>query len=145
MMSLVEIQLQNGELRHGQVLEVNEDKAMVQIFEGPSGINIRDTKVRFRGKPLSLNVSEDMIGRIFDGMGNVMDDGPEILPEATLDVNGQAINPVSRDYPDEFIQQGFLRLTTEHSCSWTKITSILWFRASSQRVSGPKSRVKRLY
>ena len=103
---LVEIQLQNGELRHGQVLEVNEDKAMVQIFEGPSGINIRDTKVRFRGKPLSLNVSEDMIGRIFDGMGNVMDNGPEILPEATLDVNGQAINPVSRDYPDEFIQTG---------------------------------------
>ena len=103
---LVEIQLQNGELRHGQVLEVNEDKAMVQIFEGPSGINIRDTKVRFRGKPLSLNVSEDMIGRIFDGMGNVMDNGPEILPEATLDVNGQAINPVSRDYPDELIQTG---------------------------------------
>ena len=135
---LVEIQLQNGELRHGQVLEVNEDKAMVQIFEGPSGINIRDTKVRFRGKPLSLNVSEDMIGRIFDGMGNVMDDGPEILPEATLDVNGQAINPVSRDYPDEFIQTGISAIDHLNTLvSWTKITSILWFRASSQRVSSP--------
>ena len=73
---LVEIQLQNGETRHGQVLEVHEDKAMVQIFEGPSGINIRDSKVRFKGKPLSLNVSEDMVGRIFDGMGNVIDGGP---------------------------------------------------------------------
>ena len=103
---LVEIQLQNGETRHGQVLEVHEDKAMVQIFEGPSGINIRDSKVRFKGKPLSLNVSEDMVGRIFDGMGNVIDGGPELLPEASLDVNGQAINPVSRDYPDEFIQTG---------------------------------------
>ena len=103
---LVEIQLQNGETRDGQVLEVHEDKAMVQIFEGPSGINIRDSKVRFKGKPLSLNVSEDMVGRIFDGMGNVIDGGPELLPEASLDVNGQAINPVSRDYPDEFIQTG---------------------------------------
>lgn len=103
---LVEIQMQDGEIRHGQVLEVENDKAMVQIFEGPSGINLRDSKVRFRGRPLSVNVSEDMVGRIFDGMGNAIDDGPDIIPEASLDVNGQAINPVSRDYPDEFIQTG---------------------------------------
>jgi len=103
---LVEIQMQNGEIRHGQVLEVNKDKAMVQIFEGPSGINIKDTKVRFRGKPLSIPVSEDMVGRVFDGMGNPIDGGPEIIPEMNLDVNGQAINPVARDYPDEFIQTG---------------------------------------
>jgi V/A-type H+-transporting ATPase subunit B len=103
---LVEIQMQNGEIRHGQVLEVSKDKAMVQIFEGPSGINIKDTKVRFRGKPLSIAVSEDMVGRVFDGMGNPIDGGPEIIPEMSLDVNGQAINPVARDYPDEFIQTG---------------------------------------
>lgn len=103
---LVEVQLQTGEIRHGQVLEVDGDKAMVQIFEGPSGINIKDTKVRFRGKPLSIDVSEDMVGRVFDGMGQPMDDGPNIIPEDSLDVNGQAINPIARDYPDEFIQTG---------------------------------------
>ena len=103
---LVEIQMQNGDIRTGQVLEVEEDKAMVQIFEGPAGINIKNTKVRFRGKPLSIDVSEDMVGRIFDGMGRVIDEGPEIIPEQSLDINGQAINPVSRDYPDEFIQTG---------------------------------------
>ena len=103
---LVEIQMQDGEIRHGQVLEVSKDKAMVQIFEGPSGINIKDTKVRFRGKPLSIAVSEDMVGRVFDGMGNPIDGGPDIIPEMSLDINGQAINPVARDYPDEFIQTG---------------------------------------
>ena len=103
---LVEVQMQTGEIRHGQVLEVDGDKAMVQIFEGPSGINIKDTKVRFRGKPLSLDVSEDMVGRVFDGMGQPIDDGPDIIPEDNLDVNGQAINPIARDYPDEFIQTG---------------------------------------
>ncbi|WP_067836248.1 V-type ATP synthase subunit B [Amphibacillus sediminis] len=103
---LVEVQMQTGEIRHGQVLEVEGDKAMVQIFEGPSGINIKDTKVRFRGKPLSLDVSEDMVGRVFNGMGRPIDDGPEIIPETSLDVNGQAINPIARDYPDEFIQTG---------------------------------------
>ena len=107
---LVEIQMQDGEIRHGQVLEVSKDKAMVQIFEGPSGINIKDTKVRFRGKPLSIAVSEDMVGRVFDGMGNPIDGGPEIIPEMSLDINGQAINPVARDYPDEFIQTGISAL-----------------------------------
>lgn len=103
---LVEVQMQTGEIRHGQVLEVDRDKAMVQIFKGPSGINIKDTKVRFRGKPLSLDVSEDMVGRVFDGMGQPIDGGPDIIPEKSLDINGQAINPIARDYPDEFIQTG---------------------------------------
>ncbi|MGY3778982.1 V-type ATP synthase subunit B [Isobaculum melis] len=103
---LVEIQMQNGEIRRGQVLEVNGDKAMVQIFEGSSGINMRDSKVRFLGRPLTLNVSEDMVGRVFDGMGRPKDGGPEIIAEKRLDINGEAINPVARDYPDEFIQTG---------------------------------------
>lgn len=103
---LVEIQMQNGEKRRGQVLEIDGDKAMVQIFEGSSGINLQDTKVRFLGRPLSLDVSEDMVGRVFDGMGRVNDNGPALIPEKTLDINGEAINPMARDYPDEFIQTG---------------------------------------
>ena len=103
---LVEIELQNGEIRRGRVLEVNSDKAMVQLFEGSSGINLKDSKVRFLAKPLTLSVSEDMIGRVFDGMGKPKDGGPDLIPEDKLDINGIAINPVARDYPSEFIQTG---------------------------------------
>ena len=103
---LVEIEIQTGELRRGRVLEVNGDKAMVQLFESSAGINLKNSKVRFLGKPLSLGVSEDMIGRIFDGLGRPKDNGPKIIPEQSLDINGVAINPVARDYPSEFIQTG---------------------------------------
>ena len=103
---LVEIELQTGEKRRGRVLEINGDKAMVQLFEGSTGINLKGTKVRFLGKPLELGVSESMIGRIFDGLGRPKDGGPEIIPEARMDINGVPINPVSRDYPSEFIQTG---------------------------------------
>jgi V/A-type H+-transporting ATPase subunit B len=103
---LVEIELQTGEKRRGRVLEINGDKAMVQLFEGSTGINLKNTKVRFLGRPLELGVSEDMIGRIFDGLGRPQDGGPKIIPEKRLDINGVPINPVSRDYPSEFIQTG---------------------------------------
>ena len=103
---LVEIETQNGELRRGRVLEVNGDKAVVQLFENSAGINLKDSKVRFLGRSLSLGVSEDMIGRVFDGLGRPKDNGPKIIPEKTLDINGTAINPVARDYPSEFIQTG---------------------------------------
>lgn len=103
---LVEIEMQNGEIRRGRVLEVNGDRAMVQLFEGSSGINLKDSKVRFLAKPLTLSVSEDMIGRVFDGMGKPKDGGPDLIPEDKLDINGIAINPVARDYPSEFIQTG---------------------------------------
>ena len=103
---LVQIQLQNGEERTGQVLEVDGDRAVVQLFEGSSNINLQETKVRFTGRPLHISVSEDMVGRVFNGMGDVIDDGPEIIAEEYLDIDGQAINPVARDYPDEFIQTG---------------------------------------
>ncbi|MCI1902652.1 MAG: V-type ATP synthase subunit B [Enterococcaceae bacterium] len=103
---LIEIRMQNGEIRRGQVLEVDGDRAMVQIFEGTSGLNLRDSKVRFLGHPLELGVSMDMVGRVFDGLGRPKDEGPEILPEKMVDINGEVINPVARDYPDEFIQTG---------------------------------------
>ncbi len=103
---LVEIELQTGEKRRGKVLELNGSKAMVQLFEGSTGINLKGTKVKFLGRPLELGVSEDMLGRIFDGMGRPKDGGPAIIAEKRVDINGEPINPVSRDYPSEFIQTG---------------------------------------
>ena len=103
---LVEIELQNGELRRGKVLEVNGSKAMVQLFEGSSGINLKGSKAKFLGRPLEIGVSEDMLGRMFDGMGRPIDNGPNIIAEKRLDINGEAINPVAREFPDEFIQTG---------------------------------------
>ncbi|MGX7204412.1 V-type ATP synthase subunit B [Enterococcus pingfangensis] len=103
---LLEVRLSNGEIRRGQVLEIHEDKALVQIFEGTSGINLKESTARFLGHPLELGVSEDMVGRVFDGLGRPKDGGPEILAEKNVDINGEVINPVSRDYPDEFIQTG---------------------------------------
>ena len=103
---LVDIEMHIGEKRRGRVLEINGDKAMVQLFEGSTGINLKNTGVRFLGRPLELGVSLDMIGRIFDGLGRPKDDGPKIIPDKKVNVNGVPINPVSRDYPDEFIQTG---------------------------------------
>lgn len=103
---LVEIELQTGEIRHGNVLEINQDKAVVQIFEGSSGINLKETKARFLGRPLQIGVSEDMLGRVFDGLGRPKDGGPKIIPDKKLDINGEPLNPFARDYPSEFIQTG---------------------------------------
>ena len=103
---LCEIALPNGEIRHGKVLEVNGDRAVVQLYESAAGINLRDSKVRFLGHPLELAVSEDMLGRVFNGMGHPIDGGPDILAEAHLDINGLPMNPAARAYPAEFIQTG---------------------------------------
>lgn len=103
---LVEVELQNGERRRGKVLEVNASRAMVQLFEGSTGINLKGTKARFLGRPQDIGVSIDMLGRVFDGLGNPIDGGPNIIPEKRLDINGEPINPVSRNYPSEFIQTG---------------------------------------
>ncbi len=103
---LVEIKLPNGEIRRGRVLECNEDKALVQLFEGSTGVGTVGTSVRFMGKGIELPVSDDILGRIFDGQGRPLDNGPEILPEKRLDINGLPINPYSRLYPNEFIQTG---------------------------------------
>jgi V/A-type H+-transporting ATPase subunit B len=103
---LVEIELGSGETRRGKVLEVDGDKALVQLFEGSTGINTRQCKVRFLGKGIELPVSMDILGRVFDGFGRPRDNGPKIIPEERLDINGSPINPAARDYPSEFIQTG---------------------------------------
>ena len=103
---LVEIRLQSGERRKGRVLEISEDQALVQVYEGTTGIDADSTKVRFLGDVLKLPVSKDMLGRIFNGRGTPIDGGANIIPETALDVNGNPINPYSRDYPSEFIQTG---------------------------------------
>lgn len=103
---LVEIEEPNGEMRRGRVLEINQDKALVQIFEGSYGLKIQGTKVRFLGKGIELPVSPDILGRIFDGMGKPLDEGPEIIPEKRMDINGEPLNPAARDYPSEFIETG---------------------------------------
>ncbi len=103
---LGEIELQNGEIRRCRVLEIEGSDALVQLFESSAGINLKDSKVRFLGHGLELGVSGDMLGRVFDGLGKPKDDGPEILPEKRLDINGQPMNPAARDYPNQFIQTG---------------------------------------
>lgn len=103
---LVEIETSSGEIRRGQVLEVDGDRALVQLFEGSTGLNINDCKIRFLGRSIQLGVSIDMLGRVFDGSGRPKDNGPKIIPEKRLDIDGNPINPTARDYPSEFIQTG---------------------------------------
>ncbi|MFQ6040787.1 MAG: V-type ATP synthase subunit B [Candidatus Poribacteria bacterium] len=103
---LAEIELPNGEIRRGKVLEVSEDKALIQLFESARGVNVYGSKVRFLGRGVELGVSIDILGRVFDGNGNPIDGGPKILPEKRLDINSSPLNPYARDYPSEFIQTG---------------------------------------
>ncbi len=103
---LVKISQSSGETRLGRVLEVDGDKALVQLFAPTRGLQIAAAKAAFTGKAIELKVAHDMLGRVFDGMGNPIDGGAELLPEKSLDINGSPINPVARDYPNEFIQTG---------------------------------------
>ena len=103
---LGEIELASGEKRRCKVLEIDGGNALVQLFESSTGINLSNSKVRFLGRTMELGVSEDMLGRVFDGLGNPIDGGPEILPEERRDINGLPMNPAARAYPAEFIQTG---------------------------------------
>src|SRR3989339_700714 len=103
---IVEIELPNGEIRLGRVLEVDEEKAVVQMFEESRGINLKKSKAKFLGKTMTIAVSPDMLGRIFTGAGRVKDGGPDIIAEKEVDINGAPINPYSRDFPNDFIQTG---------------------------------------
>ena len=103
---LGEIELADGQVRRCKVLEIDGDSALVQLFEASTGINLSNSKVRFLGHAMELGVSEDMLGRVFDGLGRTTDGGPEILPEKRMDINGLPMNPAARAYPSEFIQTG---------------------------------------
>lgn len=103
---LGEIELANGEIRHCRVLELNGTDVLVQLFENSAGLNLQESKVRFLGHGIELGVSMDMLGRVFDGMGNPIDDGPDIIPDKMMDINGMPMNPAAREYPSEFIQTG---------------------------------------
>ncbi|MDD6693055.1 MAG: V-type ATP synthase subunit B [Olsenella sp.] len=103
---LGEIELANGETRRCKVLEIDGSNVLVQLFESATGINLSNSKVRFLGRAMELGVSTDMLGRVFDGLGRTIDGGPEIIPEARMDINGLPMNPAARAYPSEFIQTG---------------------------------------
>jgi len=105
-MEIVEIELQDGSRKRGQVLMTSSNQALVQVFEGTEGIGIGQTRVKFLGRVMELPVSPDILGRIFNGSGFPIDNGPEIFPDARLDINGNPMNPVARDYPIDFIQTG---------------------------------------
>ena len=103
---LAEIELPNGETRRCKVLEVDGDRALVQLFEGSQGLRVSTAKARFMGRSIELDVAPDMLGRVFDGMGKPKDGGPALIPEKHLNINGNPMNPAARDYPSEFIQTG---------------------------------------
>ena len=103
---VVEIRDSRGQLRRGRVLEVGEDMAVIQVFAGSTGLSIDGTRIRFLGETLHMPVAEEMLGRVFDGLGNPIDGGPQPLADRYADVNGQPINPTARIYPRDYIQTG---------------------------------------
>jgi len=103
---LVEIETAGGRKRRGQVLDISTERAVVQVFEGTVGLDIEGSRVRFLGRSQQLGVSEDIVGRIFDGSGKPKDKGPQIIARKMVDINGRPINPDARDYPSEFIETG---------------------------------------
>lgn len=103
---LVDVVCADGDIRRGKVLEIDREKAVVQLFENSQGLQISTSKARFTGHGQQLSCSRDMLGRVFDGMGNPRDGGAPVIPEKVLDINGEPINPAARNYPDEFIQTG---------------------------------------
>jgi V/A-type H+-transporting ATPase subunit B len=108
----VEIIFPNGEKKKGQVLESSHGLAAVQVFGVTTGLDTKKTRIRFSGETLRIPVSDDMLGRVFDGSGEPMDKGPPILSKEKLDINGSSINPVARQEPHDFIQTGISTIDT---------------------------------
>jgi V/A-type H+-transporting ATPase subunit B len=103
---LVYITLPSGEKRRGKVIELEDDTALVQVFEGSSGIDISGTSINFSGEVLQLNLSADILGRTFSGLGKPLDGAPSVIAEKREDINGAPVNPYARNYPNEFIETG---------------------------------------
>jgi V/A-type H+/Na+-transporting ATPase subunit B len=107
---MVDIRLDDGSIRNGKVLEVNRDNALVQVFEGTSGIDSKNTRVRFLGRGTHVYLSTDILGKVFTGLGKPKTENDRIIAEESRDINGSPINPYARDYPNEFIQTGISSL-----------------------------------
>ena len=103
---MVEFTTSEGEHKFGRVIEIYEDKAVIQVFEGTSGLSLTNTTAKFTGKPLEIPLSKEILGRVFNGIGKPMDDLGDIFPDEIRDINGAPINPVARRYPNNFIQTG---------------------------------------
>jgi V-type H+-transporting ATPase subunit B len=130
---IVNLTLGDGSKRKGQVLEVVGKKAVVQVFEGTSGIDARNTRCEFTGDILKIPVSEDMLGRTFNGSGKPIDKGPSVLAEEYLDIQGQPINPFTRIYPEEMIQTGISAIDTMNTIArGQKNSTFLCCRSPSQ-------------
>ncbi|EPR79643.1 Vacuolar ATP synthase subunit B [Spraguea lophii 42_110] len=112
---MVYLTLPDGSVRSGQVLEITGKKVVIQVFEGTSGIDVKKTNVTFTGNIFKLGVTEDMLGRIFDGSGKIIDNGPSLLADDYLDIQGQPINPQTRVYPEEMIQTGISAIDVMNS------------------------------
>ncbi|KAH6999349.1 vacuolar ATP synthase subunit B [Ilyonectria destructans] len=112
---IVRLTLPDGSVRNGQILEARGDRAVVQVFEGTSGVDVQETRVNFTGQSMKLGVSEDMLGRVFDGSGKPIDQGPKVLPAKYLDIHGDPINPYMREYPEEMISTGISAIDTMNS------------------------------
>jgi len=125
---IVNVKLPDGTSRRGQVLEVDGDRAVVQVYEGTSGVDTRDTRVEFTGQVATCPVSREMLGRVFNGSGRPLDGGPPPLPPAVRDVNGASINPAERTYPEEMIQTGIS--TVDVMCSIARGQKIPIFSAN---------------
>ena len=134
---LGEIELANGETRRCRVLEINGSNALVQLFEASTGINLAESKVRFLGRQMELPVSPDMLGRVFDGLGRPIDDGPEIIPQMRLDVNGKPMNPAARRLSARVYTNGNFRdRRTEYSCQRSKAADFLGERFAARTTCG---------
>ncbi|MFI3141320.1 MAG: V-type ATP synthase subunit B [Clostridia bacterium] len=103
---LVEIELDDGTVRSGRIVMIEGEKVVVQVFEGTTGISMQNTRTRLTGRPMEMKLSEEILGRVFDGLGRPIDGLGEVYPKKTMDVNGQPINPVSRIYPKNYIKTG---------------------------------------
>ncbi len=132
-----EIELANGEKRRCKVLEIDGGNAMVQLYEAATGINLDSSKVRFLGRTMELGVSEDMLSRMFDGMGKPIDGGPDILPEKRMDINGLPMNPAARSYPEEFIQTGVSAIDGLNTGPRPEAAYFLGIRSSARQPGCP--------
>ena len=134
---LGEIELANGETRRCKVLEINGSNALVQLYEASTGINLSNSKVRFLGHSLELGVSGDMLGRVFNGMGKTIDNGPEILPEERRDINGLPMNGSPRVSVRVHSDRRQRHRRTEHPGPRTEAPDLLGFRSAARQPGCP--------